>query len=462
MRRNWPAAAGAILLFVTITAMVSFYAARLALRATTVKHYTDTVFAESKYPPPPATIQPLIAELRHKQHIYGGDELSLLLTDLLSYQAWCYPDEGVAPLREAIHLAEELYPRVEYGREYLGERLAFCYAYAGLPDKVERWQGEAARQPALRLKLRLYLIYARLGADAPDAARQVAQDELARAPTPDNQALALASCVILGDQAGAAQYEQGYLQAGSPPAELQLLYGLWLQSECRFSDAGKVLRALPSATKLGPEDAANLLVSEAALHGFDTPEAQRLLLRATESTRNPMDAPAVRAWTLSALANYTGESRWWAELEQLARAEAGYHCPAAAAAALLDQPENCQLPPPARALGYARTALQNAELPSQRQFASLLLARAEVASGNAQAGLTRLRQALGDPAVEDPVLCERLPEYELFLLDDSVRSLRGKDKDFDQGVHQAVQAYLSRRSALFKAQPSAAADAAAR
>jgi hypothetical protein len=256
------------------------------------------------------------------------------------------------------------------------------------------------------------------------------------------------------------------------PVAFRYTYSDYLRERGRFVESEAELRLAIGADEAGadpagvdPDDALLLAAAIAGQRGLDDPEVRLLLARAAQSTRYPRTAAGSAAMVAGLLYWATEERSWWDELLVLRDEHPADFAVALACgdAALLSHTapapaaeESAQLPP-MDAAAYAETALALAASQSELQAAHLLLARAYAArqpdgtdSGPAYTqSASHLRLALGDPVLPAAVISERVPDYEVFLLDEHVQAARARDAAYDEAVHRAVIDYLNRRQQLF-------------
>jgi len=451
------------ILFLAALVYVSYQTAVVVMRTAALRKYQRTIYAAGKYPPEPKDIKQLAAEISRKADRLGGDDLKSMQFDILSYEAWCYPDEQVDTLHVALPLGEQLYQRMPDNRLFIGDRLVWSYVYTALPGQVEHWMDETAREPSLRSTVLYYVLSARLMRDDLAGARKLIEDELAQSPSAETQTFALVGYTMLNDLDVASRYEQSFQGDTYFPALYSYVLGDYLIEQGRFGDAYIHLsQAMESTTNgvLNADDAATLLVAYAGEHGLNQdPYADQLSERAAQSTHNARGQSSVKAWTLAELYRIRGKSEDWQLLQALVSSgKPRYNIAAAyAAARLYYRDGTASMVPLLSAVELAQRALELAQDGRERQEANLIMARAlllpvsgQPASAEERAiSLTHLRCALGDPQADGSVQSQRVPEYSEYLLDENVRAARLADQQFDVGVHAAITEYLARREALY-------------
>jgi hypothetical protein len=202
-------------------------------------------------------------------------------------------------------------------------------------------------------------------------------------------------------------------------------------------------------------------------YGTEDGKAREALAVAAGSTRFPRSAEGARAMSYAQLYGLTQRGRWLNELRSLAaQHKSDALVQSSLAGACLEGSDwllshEAEAGQEADAQALVREALEHARLceelavnDAQKQVAQLLFARAamhapEGGSADKAQALWRLGKALGAPDIPGSVESQRVPEYELFLLDKHVQLWREKDEGFDGEVARLVSEYLTRRKALF-------------
>lgn len=460
-----------VIVLLGVAAYLSYQVALAFIQGQAVTDLRDRVFNAETYPPPAADVEPLIDEVESKLELLGGDELRLMHMELLLLRASYYPEQSVADLRQAISLGQDFYALPNIREDVLAPELARIYLFACLPAKLERWQAEALTvAPQHRAMIRLLQVYGRILGDDPASAHSLIERELAtRGELPDTKLLALCGYAALDDMEAADAVAPDTAVRDTMPLLLRYAYADYLLRGGLFAAAEAQLRTamdLPSdnwdSADVDPDDALLLATVIAGQRGLDDPQALQLLERAAQSTRYPHSRAGAAAVAANTLFWVTEAQVWWEALQGLAElhpddvgvllalADAGLMRLKRAAASDVGWE-------PAGPLPLAEAALDLATTEYQRQAAHILMARAlahplvafdKPADALAESA-RHLRAALGDPQLPQGVASERVPDYELFLLDANVRAAREGEPAYDQAVHRAVIDYLNRRQELF-------------
>lgn len=439
-----------------------------------VKKLRERAFSAENFPPPASEVGPLIAEVERKLAQVGGDQLRLMHMQLLLLRASYYPEQSVADLRQALSIGQEFYALPNIREDLLAPELARVYLIAGLPAKLERWQAEALTvAPQERPLIRYLQIYGRILSDAPQSARLLIAKELdERGSLPDIKLLALCGYTVLDDLESADDMAAEVAAREQMPLLFRYPYADYLMGREQFAAAEDQLRqaigadpAPPDVSEIDPDDALLLATAIAGHAGLGEPDVLRLLEQAAHSTRYPRSVDGAAAAVANSLFWATGDQAWWGELKRLheqqpedanvalALADASLHRLPAGTASEAES----EAAPESGPLAYARAALALASTDYERQAAHLLMARAWPSQPSTEAqteatledSVRHLQIALGDPKLSVAVVSERMPDYELFLLDRQIIAAREADPAYDEAVHRAIIDYLNRRQELF-------------
>lgn len=447
---------------VVALAVLSYAVSRVIMRVAAVEKYQQEVFAPEKYPPEPAELSQLVTEISNKVKVLGGSELELMQFDLLCLYAWYFPDQSADVLKQALPLGEKLYKSFTENRQYIGERLAFCYVYAALPDQLERWLDETNREPVLRPYVLYNTVWARILEDNPHEATALIEAELERFPSVQSRAFALVGYTILDELQQAEKYAQAWEGEEYIPQVYDYVFAQYLVQQADFESALAHLQSLQQAREnpqLDPDDAMLMLTACVGAQGWGESQCATLLERAAQSTRKPATLEGIRARALAALYAATGNEIHLSQLRGLVVSSPDdYDVAAALALAELERAAASEpLHAGATLPASCAAALELAQTPVQLQEAHLLAARAccdlrdesSVTVKLRELALDYLATALGDPQASSEISDQRVPEYESFLLDKDVVELRKADPKFDKQVHTLIENYLARRRALF-------------
>lgn len=411
-----------------------------------------------------SNIHSLVGELRDLNDKDNDPYYRVLLFMLLLQEAWYYPEESVAPLSEAFKSGEGIYWDFERAREMVGPELAFAYLYAGLPAQLDEWQAQVViQEPHKRYRLRFLQAAGKLLSDDRLAARQLVEKELeVGATTPRGKAFALVCYMLLEDYNAAQALGLGAETIAIFDLNQQLAYAELLMFNGDYLAAVEQYRSLVEHSDFSPERHFELAVPMAALSGIGHPQVQAELAIATGSTRRPTSLAGTEAVVISELLRYSVAGNWEYDLAQLAL---DHPADFWVQAALLDSKLQAtrqststtgdaalQSTPTPLAV-TASGLLELAQTKHEQQWANLLLATTAAYGYRSDptanpAGLDNslmfLKRALGDPHTDGSVESNRMPDYEMFVLDPVINHLRNTDQGYNAGINHAIVDYLRR------------------
>jgi hypothetical protein len=468
---------GCVLAAILLAALVYFgyQVASVYIHNLTITKLQKEIYGDA-LSPDPAKVDEDLAKVDAALDRQGGIELKAFKTELLLFKAWFHPEQSLQPVRQALPLGLEVYAGGDPWQEIAGWHVAWALSYAGLPVRLERWSDEVlVRAPQLRPRVMGLLIEGKVVQDDVPGAQVVIDRELSERGTSLNGRMtALSGCLLLGDYAQAAKLEPKQEELASLDTnQLLALAQLGLLTQ-HFAQAheylGRLAQSMPGDADIALLDATAL----AGLHGMADQQLPELFKTAATSTRAPRSVAGCEALACAQLGIATGAVQWEDELTRLAAEQPRDYTVAGAQALLLVERAALAyrldgVVPGAvgaqRAVELARQALDLAQLPTQRQEARLLLARAlaqqtlALAADGAKAreeSAHCLRQALGDPAEVDAAISEALADYSDLLLDPCVQAVRAQSAEYDAAVNHAVVDYLNRRIELFNGIPQLA------
>lgn len=421
----------------------------------------------------PEQLDSKIAAVREHLETSPSPPLKLLLFDMLLFKAYYFPDDSVAPLSEALELGQEQYRTLKEARGPIGAQLAFGYLYAGLPTKLETWRVEvAARDPQYRPQLSLLAFYGHVLSDDLAGAQALVDAEAKDyGQSLQTRAMVTAAYHTLGLEHDSRQFALEPEQLSGIGSSLGQAYALFLLETGDYVRAEELLRRSLDELQGDPGRALELALCLAVTRGIDDAEVRRLLDIAAESTRDPMSRDGAEALCLAGCYALDGNTAHAENLLDMAdRAGDDFHVLAAIAELSLEfarKGVDLDLAFPGRAsgpaaiddpAGLARRLIDSAATPVRLQRAHLQLALALTESAK---GMVEPRHVLAE-AVDHFAIAigsgdgsampatDRMPDYDIFLLDPTVMELRRDAADFDREIHRAVIDLLNRRREMFK------------